>query len=121
MLNGAFNNDRSKAEILLRNRNGQEVAVPANALDDNDWNWARKGRLWVSVSPDARLTQMVLIEDKGKELLIAAPRGTSKPQFDDLMPEDKEFINGLRAFQKKKPDTSDPLPKWLEFAPYVRK
>ena len=121
MLNGAFNNDRSKAEILLRNRNGQEVAVPANALDDNDWNWARKGRLWVSVSPNFRQEQMALIEDKGKELWIARPNGIVKPQFDQLVPEDKEFIDGLRAFQKRKPDTSDPLPKWLEFAPYVRK
>jgi hypothetical protein len=122
MLTKSSNSDRSKDEVLLRNRNGEEVRVPAIALEDKDWNWARKGRIWDTVKdPASRQTQMWLVEDKGKELRIGKESNVYTVQIDDLMPEDKAFINGLRSFQKTKPDTSEQLPKWLEFAPYVRK
>jgi len=122
MLGVSTNNDRSKVEVLLRNRNGDEIRIPGNALYDDDWNWARKGRIWASVTiPKFRETQMPLIVDRGKELDIANPNNTSKVLFEDLLPEDQAHIKGLRNAQRTKTSPSEQLPKWLEFAPYIRK
>jgi len=44
MLGASTNNERSKGEVLLRNRNGDEIGIRGNALDDDDWNWSRKVR-----------------------------------------------------------------------------
>ncbi len=122
MLNRPANNDRTKEEILLRNRNGEEVRVPASALEDKDWNWARKGRIWASVtSPNFKSTQMPLLEDFGKNIEIAIPNSKSTVLFENLKSEDKAFLNDLRAAQKTKPNPAEQLPKWLEFAPYIRK
>ena len=125
MLGSSTNNDRAKGEVLLRNRNGQEIRIPCSALSDDDWNWARKGRIWASVTiPKFRETQMSLIADRGKVLEIANRNNPNKPfnvPFEDLKLEDQDHIKGLRNAQRTKTSPSEQLPKWLEFAPYIRK
>jgi len=122
MLGSSTNNDRSKGEVLLRNRNGDEIRIPGNALSADDWNWARKGRIWASASIEFRETQMPLLDDRTKELdILYKPNKTRTMLYDRFNQEDQAHIERLRAARKTKSNPSEQLLKWGEFAPYIRK
>ena len=113
----------SKRDVLLRARNGKEIRVPGNALSDDDWNWARKGRIWKGTSPPTIDLQYKLFEDLGETIRLQM--GDREPyrskDFDTLALEDQSWIKSLRAANKRKYTNNDQVQDWLDFAPYIRK
>jgi hypothetical protein len=115
-------NDRSNVTVILRNRRGEEIRVPSSALSDDDWNWAREGRIWVSMNEQHQSQQYLLVEDK-KDTLVFQQRDSDKTyprRFDELKPEDQAWIVALRLARKVPDDLPQQPAKWMTFAPYVR-
>ncbi len=111
--------DRSKRDILLRARNGKEIRVPCNALSDDDWNWARKGREWNAMSLDKQYNLVDVLGEK-----IHRQQGEGKMHehdFESLTDDEKSWIKLLRSAIKEKYNPNVQIPEWLDFAPYIRK
>ncbi len=115
--------DRLTQNVVLRNRSGMEIHVPCVALSDEDWEWARNGRFWLTSRPDLRNKQLILKADNGREILLSTRDGKFKLRpstFASLPADDQLFIERLRM-SKKQSAALEPLEKWLNFASYIRK
>ncbi len=114
--------DRSNVVVVLRNRRGDEIRVPSSALSDDDWNWARNGRIWVSMLPSHQDKQYLMVGES-KDTISFQYRDTLniyKKDLKELDAADQTWILALREARKIKDDLPGQPAKWMQFAPYIR-
>lgn len=115
-------NDRTKVTVILRNRRGDEVRIPSTALDDDDWNWARKGREWKFLGKQEQDRQLLLMNEQRGKVTLQKRDSDKKTERElgELPPEDKEWIMALKESRKQPDDLEQQPAKWREFANFVR-
>jgi serine/threonine protein kinase len=113
--------DRSKWEILLRAKNSKEVKVPGAALSDEDWEWARNGRVWRLKDRNAIDSQFNVIEDRGSSIILQGRDGIRHlREFDNLADEEQAWIKAWRIAGKLKSNPTEQSKAWRDFAANVR-
>ncbi len=108
--------DRLIREVLLRGRNGQEIRVPCSALIDDDWNWARLGRLWKSNGLEVN-SQYNLVGDLSNIITLQRIDGEKyQRDFESLTDEEQSWVIAYRSAKKQKPNSNEQILEWQDFA-----
>ncbi len=109
---------RTGRDVLLRDKQGNEICIPERSLAKPDLDFLGKGRHWASFKKNQ---QRVLKEDKGNELKFLLADGSESSHVGAPTSEDDQrWLNALRAAIKRNANSISSKEQWKSFAGYVR-